>query len=258
MNALLSAAQRAFDETEFYSGLYELRPDDDQQIPFISHSDYHRASGLLDCITDRSEVSGYLPAYHRNIRKFPFNIIESDVEQKQRHDRLMHCLDILDIDSGQPSTYLIIADDASGPFAGEISTCLAWEHNIASIVFHHSNLDQLLNDIKSCAPDYIIKVSNFSWQLDLREYSKKTITVLHVDYPIPVSCRLAFLACDEIGVFAARKNPEDLFSYNEENLLIETNPLTRLPALTTVNFGIAPFIRYCPSQFKIPFNQADV
>ena len=30
MNALLSAAQRAFDETEFYSGLYELRPDDDR------------------------------------------------------------------------------------------------------------------------------------------------------------------------------------------------------------------------------------
>ena len=111
MNALLSAAQRAFDETEFYSGLYELRPDDDQQIPFINHSDYHRASGLLDCITDRSEVSGYLPAYHRNIRKFPFNIIESDVEQKQRHDRLMHCLDILDIDSVKEIFLCVIDND---------------------------------------------------------------------------------------------------------------------------------------------------
>ena len=257
MNALLSAAQRAFDETEFYSGLYELRPDDDQQIPFISHSDYHRASGLLDCITDRSEVSGYLPAYHRNIRKFPFNIIESDVEQKQRHDRLMHCLDILDIDSGQPSTYLIIADDASGPFAGEISTCLAWEHNIASIVFHHGDLDQLLDDIKSYAPDFIIKVSNSSWHLDLGKYSSKTITVHHVDHPIPISSNLTLLACDEIGIFAARKNLGDSFSYDEENLRVEINPLTRLPALTTINFGIAPFIRYCPSQFEISFNQAD-
>ena len=257
MNALLSAAQHAFDQTEFYSALYEFRPNDIGQIPFISHADYYRASGLLACITDRSLVTGYLPPFHRNIRKFPFNIVESDTEQKQHHSRLMHSLGTLGIDPGQPATYLIIADDASGPFAGEISTCLAWEHNIASIVFHHGDLEQLLDDIKSYAPDFIIKVSNSSWHLDLGKYSAKTITVHHVDNPIPISSKMALLACDEIGIFAARKNLGDSFSYDEENLSVEINPHTRLPALTTINFGIAPFIRYCPSQFKISFNQTD-
>ena len=170
----------------------------------------------------------------------------------------MHCLGTLGIDPRQPATFLTIADDASGPFAGEISTCLAWEHNIASVVFHNCNLDQLLNDIKCYAPDFIIKASNSSRQLDLAEYSAKTITVLHVDHPIPFSSKMTLLACDEIGVFAARKNPEDSFSYDEESLLVEVNPLTNLTALTTINFEIAPFIRYCPSQSRIQFNQANV
>ena len=81
----------------------------------------------------------------------------------------------------------------------------------------------------------------------------KTINVHHVDQLIPDKENL-LLACDEIGIFACRKDPADPFVYDLENLLIETNPHSRLPALTTQNFRIAPFIRYSPGHYQTKFD----
>ena len=253
MNPLLSAAQRAFDETEFYGSIYPCRPTCLDEIPFINHSHYHQAMGILDCITDRSEVSGALAAYHRNARKFPFNIVEGETEQQQRHKRLIHALSILGITSKNSNRFLLIADDASGPFAGELATCLAWEHHQASIVFHHGSDAQLHEDITCYKPDYLLNVSIFSSGIALKGLDQKMINVHHVDQLIPDKENL-LLACDEIGIFACRKDPADPFVYDQENLLIETNPHSRLPALTTQNFRIAPFIRYSPGHYQTKFD----
>lgn len=209
--------------------------------------------GILDCITDRSEVSGALAAYHRNARKFPFNIVEGETEQQQRHKRLIHALSVLGITSKNSNRFLLIADDASGPFAGELATCLAWEHHQASIVFHHGSDAQLHEDITCYKPDYLLNVSIFSSGIALKGLEHKMINVHHVDQLIPDKENL-LLACDEIGIFACRKDPADPFVYDQENLLIETNPHSRLPALTTQNFRIAPFIRYSPGHYQTKFD----
>lgn len=209
--------------------------------------------GILDCITDRSEVSGALAAYHRNARKFPFNIVEGETEQQQRHKRLIHALSVLGITSKNSNRFLLIADDASGPFAGELATCLAWEHHQASIVFHHGSDAQLHEDITCYKPDYLLNVSIFSSEIALKGLDQKMINVHHVDQLIPDKENL-LLACDEIGIFACRKDPADPFVYDQENLLIETNPHSRLPALTTQNFGIAPFIRYSLGHYQTKFD----
>ena len=253
MNPILSAAQRAFDETQFYETLYSSKPTRLNEIPFINHASYHQAQGILDCITDRSEVSGALAAYHRNVLKFPFNIVESETEQQHRHKRLMHALDGLEINTNIAAKFLLITDDASGPFAGELATCLAWEHHQASICFHHGPDKQLLEDINSYNPEYILNVANCSPEIDLEELDQTIITLHHIDHRVPDTKNL-LLACDEIGVFAGRKNPTDPFFYDNENLLIEINPRSNLPAMTTTHFGISPFIRYSPTQTIINFD----
>lgn len=253
MTGILQAAQRAYDETAFYDGLYETRPVDADEVPFINHADYHRAGGLLDGITDRSLVAGALPAYHRNVRRFPFNIVESETEQKQRHQRFVHAMAMLGIGGNGPDTFLLIADDASGPFAGEFVTHLAWEHHLSPITFHHGAIEQLHDDIRCHAPANLIRISVPSRDYDLNGFEGNIITVQHVNQPIlPIENTL--LACDEIGIFAGRKHPDDPFTYDQENLKIETDPVTGLWAFTTLHFGIAPFIRYCPSHFPEKFD----
>jgi len=253
MNPILSAAQRAFDETQFYETLYSSRPTCLNEIPFINHANYHQAQGILDCITDRSEVSGALAAYRRNVRKFPFNIVESESEQQHRHKRLIHALSGLGINSNNAANFLLITDDAGGPFAGELATCLAWEHHQASICFLHGSDEQLLKDINCYNPEYVLNVANCTPETYLKELDQNIITIHHVDHRVPDRKNL-LLACDEIGVFAGRKNPNDPFFYDNENLLIETNPHSHLPAITTTNFGISPFIRYSPTQTIIDFD----
>jgi len=253
MNEILQAAQRAYDETAFYDGLYETHPADVGQIPFINHAHYHQSAGLLDCITDRSLVAGALPAFHRNVRRFPFNVVESEIEQKQRHQRFIHALNSLGIGDGQPDTFLIIADDASGPFAGEFVTHLAWEHHRSPITFHHGPTEQLHDDIRCHEPGNIIRISVPSRDYDLNGFGGPVITVQHVDQPIlPIENTL--LACDEIGIFAGRKSPDDPFTYDTENLKIEPAPRSGLWAFTTLHFDITPFIRYCPSHFPTQFD----
>ena len=252
MSRLLTAAQRAFDQTGFYAGLYGTRPDNPSQIPFINHAHYHRAAGLLDCITDRSLVSGCLPAFHRNGRRFPFNIVESDTEQQQRHQRLLHSLRSIGI-TAEAENFLLIADDATGSLAGEIATCLAWEHHRASIAYHHGDDTQLRKDIDGHAPGCLIQLSPTLGRWPRDWFPCPTLTVHSTDHPLPDTDNV-MLTCDEIGIFAAGRTPAEPFIHETENLLIEMNPLTGLPAFTTVNFGIFPFIRYSPGHFPIAFD----
>jgi len=253
MNSILLAAQRAYAETDFYQLLYKNSPVDLNDIPFINHAHYHQAQGVLDCITDRSEVSGAFAAYHRNVRKFPFTVVESDTEQKHRHRRFIYSLEQIGVRLDSPKKFLLLADDSRGPFAGELATCLAWEHHQASITYIHGSKEQLSEDIRSYDPDYILNVSGLPSDLDRFKANYEIITIHHVDYLIPEVDQL-LLACDEIGVFAFRKKTSDSFSYDRENLSIEINPASQLPAITTINFGISPFIRYCPAQDIINFD----
>ena len=252
MTDILQAAQRAYDETAFYEGLYETRPTEAREIPFINHAHYHQAAGLLDCITDRSLVAGALPAFHRNVRRFPFNVVESETEQKQRHQRFIYALNSLGL-GGHPDVFLIIADDSSGPFAGEFVTHLAWEHHRSPITFHQGPIEQLHDDIHCHEPGNLICISIPSRNYDLSSFTGPVITVQHVDQPI-LPIKNTLLACDEIGIFAGRKSPDDPFTYDAENLKIEATPNSGLWAFTTLKFGITPFIRYCPSQFPTQFD----
>ena len=111
--AVLDAAQCAFDETAFYRDRYRDRPASPADVPFVSHAAYHRANGLLECICDREEIIGAIAPWVRGVRRFPYNIVESETESAHRFDRLLHALGVLDLRTGEPVDMVGTYDEMS-------------------------------------------------------------------------------------------------------------------------------------------------
>src|SRR5262249_9312913 len=141
--ALIAAASRAFRRTRIYADLYEAEPTGASEIPYISVSDYHRATGLLDCIVDREAMIGILPPFFRDASRFPFTVPEDEAELILRQRRIVRALKHLGVDFGTAPRFLIVADERRGPFACELAKGIYWEGFQASMCYSVGAVDEL-------------------------------------------------------------------------------------------------------------------
>jgi hypothetical protein len=246
MTDLLGAAQNAYDKTRFYSDLYGERPKRPQGIPVVNHAHYHRVQGLLDCITNREDVVGALPAYRRNVRRFPFNVVESDHEAALRHKRFVGAMRDLGFPLDRSKRrFLLLIDDACGPFGCELSKALSWERQQASMTCFNGNPGDLAEDIRAHAPDVMVLVAR-SLAADRPPLDGvPCIMVEHVESlaETPSACP-TLLVCDELHVIASRPPEREAWRYAGDQILLEKDAASGLLCVTTLRFSCFPLIRY--------------
>lgn len=251
MSPLLQAARRAYDTTTLYRILYRDAPENEAAIPFVSHANYHRARGVVDCMTPDAEIVGAVPAYHRNVRRIPVNVVESEEEWILRQQRLVRALADLGIAGDGPRySFLLIADDASGPFACELSKGLTWERHQASITYLGGRRALLEADLAAYRPDIVLivtpeltadQISDSEAHGDVR-----IMTVTHVERSLePGLDNDEFVVCDELHVLGARPANDGTLYFDAEQLHLEADPVSGLAAVTTLEFDCFPLVRYC-------------
>ncbi len=242
---LLSAAKRAYSATLFYENLYQDEPVEIESIPHIRASLFHRCSGLLDCIVDRDLVCGTLPPFLRHGQEYPLTITESEKEMDLRHRRIMHSVNsILEIVNSDRCSFLILSDEFTGPFCGEILSSLAWEHHRASVCYW-LNEEQLIRDLDAFKPDCLIIASPLVSLSDVIISKVKCIQIQHTSSMSNWSANVdALLVSDEFSVFAHRKLSQEKYQYLSESILIEKDPVSNYASITTHDFDCHPFIRY--------------
>lgn len=246
MSRLLQVARRAYDETTLYKILYRSSPVSEASIPFVSHTNYHRARGIVDCMVAGAEIVGAVPAYHRNIRRIPVNVVESEEEWVLRQQRLVRALADLGIATEGPRySFLLIADDASGPFACELSKGLSWERHQASITYLAGRRELLAADLAAYRPDIVLIVTPELTGDQLPDCGARIFSVNHVERPpAPGPNGDEFVVCDELHVLGARPANDNTLYFDAEQLHLEVDPVSGLAAVTTLEFDCFPLIRY--------------
>jgi hypothetical protein len=243
--ALVNAGQRAFRETLFYRDLYENEPSRASDIPFISTADYYRANGLLDCIADRAKVIGIVPPFHRGGDSFPFVVPESEEELELRQGRIVRAMRDLCIDLDGTSRFLIVTDEAHGPFACEISKGLYWERCQASIVYLTERTEDVLQEIDLHAPTHTILVSGRHLRNQLAACSRSTIIVEHCSAALISDTGFpALLYADALDIVASRPSGRAEFAYDSSQLLLEVDPRSHHVHATKLNAAFFPLVRF--------------
>ena len=242
---ILSAAKRAFSTTQFYESLYQKVPKDIEAVPHIRASFFHQCNGLLDCIVDRELVCGTLPPFLRHGQEYPLTITESEKEMDLRHRRITNSVNsILEIGKNDRCNFLILSDELTGPYCGEILSSLAWEHHHASVCYWF-NEEQLINDLDSFKPDCLIIASPLVPISGVILNKVKCIQIQHISNMSNWNANIdALLVSDEFSVFAHRKLSQQKYQYLSESILIENDPISNFASITTHNFDCHPFIRY--------------
>lgn len=246
MERLLSAAQRAYDEVAFYRMLYPRRPCRKADIPFISYTDYHHAYSVLDCITGLADTLGAVPAYNRMGRRLPVTPLESGDEWNARQRRLVAGLALLGLPVPERQmNFLLLADDTTGPFACELSSCLGWVRHRASIRYIDGRHGALEHDVEAFDPDAVLIVTPQISPSDLAGTQRRIVAVTHVHSEAVdnQSCD-RLLVCDELHVVAARPAGTSGYCRVASDLLFEHVPGSGHAAVTTMDFTCLPLIRY--------------
>jgi hypothetical protein len=246
MSRLLDTAQRAFDAVPFYSVLYRVRPEVEDDVPFISHVAFHRARGTVDCIARTAQIIGAVPAYRRGLSCFPLTVLESEEEWQARLGRLRHALGLLGVGPEAGLRFALVADDATGPFASEISNFLAWDRAEGSIVFLPSSGVSVSAAVGGLAPDVVLVVSPDVAPEEIAHSGRKVVTVRHVGdaRPDPIGFD-RLLVCDELFVLGAARAGQHGYWFDLRSVVPEAEPRSGLLAVTTPEFTCFPLVRYC-------------
>ena len=239
---VLQAAQSAFDETTFYRELYRTRPEEVDDLAFVSHAAYHRATGLLGCIADREEIIGAIAPWLRGVRRFPYTIVESDEESLHRFNRFVHALDVLGLRGDSPRKFAVVTDDAHGPWACELLKGLAWDSHQASMTYIENGVEAVAADIAALEPDCVIAATEPGVYSPPEGYP--FVQAVHAEGPAQSAGVDQLLTCDELHIFAARKKGADAFTYDARSLCVEQEPHSKLPAITTTEYDVFPLVRY--------------
>jgi hypothetical protein len=243
---VLEAARLAWDQTWFYRHLYGTTPESLADVPFITPATYHRARGVHDCIVDRDDVCGYIPSYHRNQRRFPFNIVVDEVAESQAQDRLAGALTALAING--PARFLAVTDDTRGPFTCDLVKGLAWERHQASMVYDQDvpgAADERRRQLEALQPDYLIVVDQRRLPLWQALTDTPVIVIAHAHHN--TACppeHTAWLFTDELKLIATSAAGVAAFTPAAEHLIFETAPDTGQTHVTTTAFACLPLIRY--------------
>ena len=251
MDGVLAAAQNAYDQVALFRQLYRSRPRTLEEVPFISSTHYFRATGTLDCIVPDVEVCGALPPFHREFRRLPFTVLESEPDIDERQERLSQALEDVGVEDGKPKRMLMVTNEANGPFACDLSTGLGWEGHPASIHYWGGTEAELKFQIEAHQPDYVIWCLPQATQGVLPFPSEKTIVVHSIVEPLPLWDGPLWLFCDEINLIGSRPAGRAAFRVDHDLLAFEVGP-SGLPCLTTLRRETFPLVRYeLPNRFEV-------
>jgi len=244
---LLEAAQRAWQTTPFYRRLYGAPPASVEAVPFVSHVTYHRARGLSDCLAEGVEMTGALPGFQRGQRRLPVTLVEGGEDWTLRQRRLIAGLAELGIaPEGPRLNVLLVACDATGPFAGELSKGLAWERHQASILYWSGRRSELDRDIAAFAPDVVIPVTPELPPQPLAARGPRVVAIDHVERADSGPPHFdSLLVCDELHVLGARPRGGGAYRFDAAQLHIERDPASGQAAVTTLGSVLFPLIRFC-------------
>lgn len=251
-DALTATAGKAFRTTRFYADAYEVEPADTSAIPFLSESDYHRASGLLDCVVEREAIIGVLPPYCRDASRFPFAVPEDEPELILRQRRIVRAMNDLGVDFAASPRFLIVADGRRGPFACELAKGFYWEGFQTSISFWNGTGDALNQEIAVHDPDFVVMVSGRHHRHSLERPAHTIWLVEHCgdthieDFRYP-----SLLYADGVDLIGSRAAGRTVYDYDSEQLLIEDDPSTRLSHVSKLQFTCFPLVRYSLGQ-RVP------
>ena len=78
--SLIEAARHAYDTVWLYRAIYGTKPTSPDDVPFISHVNFHRARNVLDCVVEGCEIHGAVPGYVHGSRDLPVTPVESGEE----------------------------------------------------------------------------------------------------------------------------------------------------------------------------------
>lgn len=244
-DALTAAARRAFRLTRFYADMYEAEPAGAGEIPYISGADYHRAGGLLDCVVDREAIIGILPPYYRDASRFPFTVPEDEAELVLRQRRIVRAMKDLGVDFGAAPRFLIVADERRGPFACELAKGFYWEGFQTSIAFGGGTDDELRREVALHDPDHVVLVSGRHLRHVLERPPERVWLVEHCgEPPVEEYEYPSLLYADGVDLVGSRAAGRAGYDHDREQLLIETDPASRLSHVSKLQFTCFPLIRY--------------
>lgn len=241
---VLDAARDAYRRIGFYRDFYAVEPETPEDVPFISFVEYHHAAGVSDCIDANHPLVGYVPPYHRNVRRFPFAVVECQQDLEARQERIIRALEDIGIPSGCGKRFLVVTDDAHGPFACDLAVGLGWEYLPASIWYWNGHPEDLAEQLVAHAPDLVAWCLPESPMplLDLEKTS--VLLVHHLDRPVPPPGLKTWLFTDEANLIASRPEDREVFDIDRTQFVVEVNPTSGLPHITTVKTRTMPLVRY--------------
>ena len=210
-----------------------------------------RATGTLDCVDPAVVVCGALPPFHREFRRLPFTILESEPDIDRRQERLELALEDVGVEKERPQRMLIITREANGPFACDLSTGLGWEGHPASIHYWGETVEELEFQLEAHRPDYVIWCLPQPPEGVLSFPAEQTIMAHSIDEPLPRWDGALWLFCDEINLVGSRPAGRTEFKVDRDQLAFEVG-LSGRPSLTTLCRETFPLVRYeLPHSFEV-------
>ena len=248
MNPIVNAAQSAYERTVFYRRLYGAAPQSEEEIPFISATEYFRAAGTLDCIDRSVEICSVLPPFRRGCSRLPHTVPESDADVDRRQERIQLALQ----DVGAEETrMLVVTTEANGPFACDFSTGVGWEGCPASIYYWNGSRDDLLFELEAHQPNWLVWSHSTPLPDGLNFPQERTILAHCMDDPLPAWAGAVWLFCDEVNLIGSRPAGRAEFRVDAEQFCVEIGRAGR-PCLTTLAHDVFPLIRYeLPHAFEV-------
>jgi hypothetical protein len=244
-DALVSTAVKAFRQTRFYAEVYGGEPADVAEVPYLSVSDYHRATGLLDCIVDREAMIGIVPPYFKDASRFPFAVPEDEPELVLRQRRIVRAWKDLGVDFDASPRFLIVADARRGPFACELAKGIYWEGLQASIAYVDGAGDDLRREVDGHDPDYVVLASGRHLRHALDRPRGTVVLVEHCgDRPIDDPGYPSLLFADEVDLIGSRAAGRPGYDFDGEQLRLEVDAASLLSHVTKLRFTCFPLVRY--------------
>jgi hypothetical protein len=243
--SVLGAARHAFANVAFYRRVYRREPETLSDIPYVERSDFAAAKGPMDCMMDLDLVIGAVPTQDRGSNRFPLTILESSADWLARQVRLRRALAHLGIDAAPGGLrFLLLADDATGAFAADLSALLSWDRARASIAYLDGDTDGADTALEAWWPDVTLIVTPAMADSDISRLGRCVVVCQAADAARRSADCDRLLTDDACHLLGAARQGEQVFAFDSEDLIVEMEPSTGRPALTTARPRCFPLVRF--------------
>ena len=239
---MLDAARHVFANVAFYRRLYRREPEALGDIPYVECSDFAAVRGPTDCMLDLHLMVGAIPTHDR--ASFVFRSPLSRARPNGSRDGAVASALALGIDVARDRPrFLLLADDATGPFAADLSALLAWDRAQASIAYLDGGATGLVKPSKHGG-----RMSRWSLCRRCRQAIGRIARCAVVCQAADPLCRSAdcdrLLIDDACHLLGAARRGAQAFAFDGEDLIVEMEPSTGRPAVTTARPRCFPLVRY--------------